>query len=138
MTMRMIVRTIISSMRVMPRERSRRTGGLPVCIFGSIESRVGALAIYVENILAAPALGGGVVLHGAHAPFRSAGHGVLRDAAQKADLLVDRACHLDAVHHGLEVRRIPLGLELGRRQLSLVGGVFVLVDCLADLAQGIV
>ena len=88
------------------------------------------LDVDVEDVLAA-AVRVRVVLHGANGPLGLSGHGVLGDAAEKADLL---GSGVDAVDEGVEVGRVVEGVELGLEG-ALVGGVLVVVDGVPHLPE---
>src|SRR6266849_7457973 len=99
--------TMSSSINVKPKiERRRRgepppfcaSGNLPLRIRSSIRCSVGALGVNVEQVLAAPAVGLGIILCAALTPIRRIRHGVLRDAPQKTDFLVHLSGQLDAVY----------------------------------------
>src|SRR5579871_59280 len=138
----MMMMTIIISSRVkpaVPRFLSLLTIAsffsynlLPILVFRAIESNALRLGEDIENALAAPGIGFGIVLHGAHAPLRSAGHGINGNFAQKADFL---ALHIDAFHQSLKIRGIVLAVDLGLKATA-IGRVFVAVDGIAHLPQG--
>src|SRR5215467_13314061 len=88
--------TISSSMRVKPPRR------LPLGIGGSIRRLVGTLGVHVEDILAAPTHGLGIVLHAALAPIGGISHRIYRDAPQKPDFLIHLARELHAFDQDIE------------------------------------
>src|ERR1700736_796641 len=100
-----IAMTIISSMRVKPR-RVRSRPGLPFRIGCSIARLLRTLGVHIENILPTPGLRLRLVAGAALAPIEGVGHGVLGDAPQKFNLLIDRPRGFHALYQLLQGFRI--------------------------------
>src|ERR1035438_357381 len=124
----MIAMTIISSTMVKPNSRRLNPRPLPVGVIGSIRRLVRALGINIEDVLPAPTVGGRVILGAAHAPVDGVGEGVLGDASQKSNFLVHLALQLDALHQGLQLVRVVIGIQILLAEIAGIGVVFVLVD----------
>src|SRR5690242_18780172 len=84
--MTMIDTTTISSTNVKPRT-ARAAGRLPRTVASPIGCLFHGFAVDVKDVLAAPALGLGVVLIAAHPPFALTGERVDRDTAEESHLL---------------------------------------------------
>src|SRR5713101_4414228 len=62
-----------------------RTTLVPVQIRSSIRRLFGALGVNIEDILAAPTHGLGIILHAALSPVGGIGHGIFGNSAQEAN-----------------------------------------------------
>src|SRR5690348_12375318 len=110
----MMATTTMSSTNVKPRSFRLRTPWqanapappLPFRIRCTIGCFIRCLAVYLENVLAAPRGGLGIVGIAAHAPLGLAGEGIDRDAAQEADLLTIGACQFLAFYQDVEGLRV--------------------------------
>src|SRR5258708_30210703 len=60
---------------------------LPVLVLSPIECDALRLGVHVENVLAIPGIGSGVILHGPQSPLSSIGHRINRNVAQELQLL---------------------------------------------------
>src|SRR5205823_1780978 len=76
----MMLITTISSTKVNPR---RERESLPVCIGPPIRILVHGFGVYIEDVLAAPIVGGRIVLVAADSPLGSMGERIHRDATQE-------------------------------------------------------
>src|SRR5215469_2196563 len=106
----------------------------PIGIRGPIQCPALALGIDVENVLATPATGVWVVLHGAHPPVPLSRHGIHGDLAQELVLGRSRSFQLHALHQGVEIGRVTEAVGLGRNHAA-VGEVLVAINRLAQIAQ---
>src|SRR6267154_1486734 len=97
---------------------------LPVFVLRVVESRAFRFGIHVEDVLATPRLGSGIVLHGTHAPLCFSSHRINRNLAEKPELL---AANVDASDESVEIRRILFAAYLGLK-CAAVGRVFISVD----------
>src|SRR5215467_9140502 len=116
--------TIISSSKVKPRRCAIRAepliptlSRLPVLVLCAIQACSARLGVDVKNVLPTPGVRRGIILHGTHAPFLVSRHGINRDTPQKSELFA--ALDFHAVHQGVQIRGISLGIEL------LLEGVFI-------------
>src|SRR5215467_7141608 len=128
----MIMTTMIASISVKPLCRANRAEpfisnlpDLPVLVLSAIQTSSTRLGIDIKNVLPAPRLRLRIVLHGAHAPIFRSRHRINRNAAQESQLLA--ALDFHAVHQGVQIRGIALGIEL-LLECVLVGSIFVTVD----------
>src|ERR1700690_673246 len=136
--MEMIVITIRISISVKPlRWRTAFVVRLPFRISRPIGRFVRTLGEHIENVLSAPTRGIRIVARTAQSPFERVREGVLRNAAQEPQLLVGAAVRAHAVDELLEAFRGAVAVHLPFREHVGVGGVLVLVDRRADLAQGV-
>src|SRR3954471_7447890 len=103
----MITMTMVSSINVKPlclrRSMNACVMFLPILVLGAIECSALKFTGHVEDIVAAPGIGGGIVLHVLQLPLGFVSKWVDGNGAKKADFL---ALHIDAVHQCLEIRRI--------------------------------
>ena len=106
----------------------------PIRVVRSIEGRGLRLGVHVENVLASPGSGVGVVLDGLQIPFRSPGHGVHRDAAQEANLAVGTGANLDGFYERFQVRRVSFASDFHANEIA-VRVVLIMVDRVADFSQ---
>src|SRR5581483_7169522 len=114
--MTMMVTTTINSTKVKPR-RPRLNGRLPFAIASPIGSFLVGFTVHIEDVLAAPTLGIGIILIAAHAPFGFAGERIDGDAAEEPQLLVFGAVgHLHPLHEDIERFRITVGALFDRSE----------------------
>ena len=123
--------TIISSIKVKPRSRLLVRFAITRSCTPCRRARALRLGEHIKNVLSAPGIRVGIVLHGTHAPFRAVGHRIFGNAAQEANFF---AAHIHTFHQGFQVRRIALGAHLDLECLA-IGGIFVAVDGVAQLPQ---
>src|SRR6516225_10172573 len=126
MSTTMMVMTTMSSTKVKPRSRGisrgcRSPGSreprlplLPLGIRCTIGSLLVGLAIHIEDVLAAPTQGFGIVLITAHTPLRSAGERVAWDAPHQVDLLILGSGQLNALDELFQGFRIAVRTLLDR------------------------
>src|ERR1700746_3911640 len=72
-------------------ELVRAAGHLPVFIFRAVEACALRFGVDVEDVLSAPGIGIGIILHRSQAPFFTVGHGVCRDRTQETVFLAGLA-----------------------------------------------
>src|SRR5215470_12007176 len=127
---------IISSRSVNPQgpNPESRLFSLPIGIRSPIQCPALALGIDVENVLAAPASGVRVVLHGAHPPVRLSRHGINRDLAQELVRGRIRSFQLHALHQRVEVGWVTEAVGFWRNHAA-VGEVLVAINRLAQIAK---
>src|ERR1035441_2537193 len=106
-----MVITTISSTNVNPRV-------LPLGIRRAIGTLFGCLGIYVEHVLAAPALRLGLVLVAAQAPLVLAGERIAGDAPEEAHLGPLGVIHLHAFHQHLQALGIAVGACLHGAEIA--------------------
>src|SRR5271157_3727400 len=111
--------------------------GLPLGVRSSIGSLLGGLGVDVEDVLAAPTGGLGVVLIAAQSPVGLAGDRIARDVAQEAHLLAFGTRQLHALHQHLEGFRVTVRVHLVGAEVALIAIVLILVDGLPHFAQGV-
>src|SRR6266850_5009164 len=129
--MRIKLMTTTISISVNPRARDLDVTTiypLPVLIFRVVQSRAVRLGIHVEDVLTAPRLRSGIVLHGTHAPLVLAGHRIARDFAQEPQLF---AANIYPRHQRIEIRWILFAANLGLKSAA-VGSVLIAVDGVAE------
>src|SRR5271166_4099950 len=130
--MMMILMTTISSISVNPRwKRLFMARTLPRLVLRPVQSGAVRLGVNVEDALSAPGIRVRVVLHGAQAPFRLAGHRIHRNSPQKTQLL---AVGIHALDQCLQIGRITLAVKLSLESAA-IGRVLVPVDGVAHLPQ---
>ena len=95
------------------------------------------LGVDVENILAAPTGGIGVVLIAAQAPFGLLVNGSRGMRRRKRNFLPSRPGQLHALHQDVQRFRVTVGAHLGRTEVACVAIVLELVDGLPHFAQGV-
>src|ERR1039457_2590644 len=132
----MIVRTTISSTKVNPRVRRKPGFTLPLRIRSAIRPFSRGLTINVENVLAAPTHGLGIVLVAAQPPFVPSGERVAREAAQEFHLGSFGVVSLDALYQHFQGFRVPIGTLLDLAKIAHHVEVVVLIDGVAHLAEG--
>src|SRR5664279_4551463 len=108
----MIVRTTINSTKVNPRVRRNPGFTLPLRIRSAIRPFSRCLTINVEDVLATPTHGLGIVLVAAQPPFVPSGERVARDAAQELHLGSLGVVSLHALHQHFQTFRVPIGTLL--------------------------
>src|ERR1039458_8374016 len=110
----MIVRTTISSTKVNPRVRRKPGFTLPLRIRSAIRPFSRGLTINVEDVLAAPTHGLGIVLVAAQPPFVPSGERVARVARQNFLLVPFGFVSLAALSQLSRGFGLPIGPLLAR------------------------
>jgi hypothetical protein len=108
---------------------------LPVCVVCPVESRALRLGVHVENVLASPGRGVGVVLDCLEIPIGVAGHGIHGNAPQEADFAVSAGSDLHARHQRFQVRRITFASYFHADEVA-VRVILIVVDGITHFAQG--
>ena len=75
---------------------------------GAVEDCGLGFRIHIEDVLAAPACGTGIVLDRAEPPVGTTSHRINRDAPQEADLAIVSGAESNSVDKSFQVRRIAL------------------------------
>src|ERR1035441_9725938 len=127
MRITMMVRTTINSTKVKPRARRNPDFTLPLRIRRAIRACVVTFTINVEDVLAAPTLGRGIVLVATHPPLGFPGERIARDVAEELHLGSVGVVPLGARDQDVQGFGIPIGALLDRAKIADHVEVVVLI-----------